>query len=130
MSSLEEAIAKMKGSPIRCVETNGRPVAMVRFCPWQAKEWVLPWSRLDALSFSHEEEAERVELFFPHHHVVMVGENLRKIRDDIPAFEVRCLRDLPASRRAALEPAEPFIFRLDVHLLTDPRSRPSDGLPF
>ena len=77
MSSLREALAKMKGAPIRCVETDCRPVAVVTFYPWQAKEWALPWSRLDAMSVCDEEESERVELFFPHHHIIMIGDPLR-----------------------------------------------------
>ena len=90
MSSPSEALAKMKGAPIRCVETDYRPVAVVTFYPWQAKEWALPWSRLDALSIYDEEESERVELFFPHHHIIMIGDNLRDFLEDIRTFQVLC----------------------------------------
>jgi hypothetical protein len=120
MSSLRESFAVIRGVPIRCVEKDCRPVAMVTLCPWQAKEWALPWSRLDAFSFCHEEELERVELFFPHHQVIVVGENLRGILEGICTFEVSCLRDLPAAHRASLQPREAFIVRLEVRLLADP----------
>ena len=100
------------------------PVAMVTFCPWQAKEWTVPWSRLDAVSIFDEQELERVELFFPHHQVIIVGENLREIMDDIRTFKVCCLRDLPASHRTNLNPKAVFITQLEVRLLTDQSKRP------
>ena len=130
MSSLREAIAKRKGEPIRCVETDCRPVAMVTFYPWQAKEWALPWSRLDALSICDEEESERVELFFPHHHVIMIGDNLRNILDKIRTFQVLFLRNLPASHRPTFTPRETFITQLDVRPLADPKIRPPMDVPF
>jgi len=122
MSTLKEAIAARKAldpSPIRCVEKDYHPVAMVTFYQWQAKEWALPWSRLDALSFSHEEDLERIELFFPYHHVVIVGENLQETTDNIRTFQVRCLRALPASHQAKLRPTDPFIHRLEVQRIAD-----------
>lgn len=130
MSSLREALAKMKGAPIRCVETDCRPVAVVTFYPWQAKEWALPWSRLDAMSVCDEEESERVELFFPHHHIIMIGDNLRDFLEDIRTFQVLCLRNLPASHRATFAPREPFITQLEVRPLADPKNCPPVGVPF
>lgn len=130
MRSLREAIAKMKGDPMRCVEKDCHPVAMVTFCPWQAKEWALPWSRLDALSVGDEEESERVELFFPHHHVIMIGDNLRDMLDEIRTFEVLFLRNLPASHRPTFTPRETFITQLEVRALADPKNGPPVGVPF
>ena len=124
MNSLKQALA-LKAVPIRCVEKDCNPVAMVRLCPWQDKEWALPWSRLDAFSSFREVELERVELFFPHHHIVLVGENLRGIAGDILRFQVSCLRELPAAHRANLERCEAFILRLEVRLLADLRIPPS-----
>ena len=127
MSSLREQLAKMNAeSPpaARCVETEFQPAAMVTFCPLQAKEWTVPWARLDAVSFSNEGESERVELFFPHHHVIAVGEHLRDIMDDIRHFKVRCLRDLPASHRASLKSDGVFISQLEVRSLADPSKHP------
>ena len=115
---------------VLCVETDDRPVSMVTFCPWRAKEWVLPWSRLDAVSFAHVEESEQLELFFPHHHIVAAGENLRKVLKDIDVFQVCRLRDLPPSHRASFGPADPFITRLEVHLLADPANRRPANVPF
>ena len=119
MTTLKESLAQ-RSVPIRCVEKESCPVAIVRLCPWQGKEWALPWSRLDALSFCRDEEEERIELFFPHHHVMVVGENLRGILESICAFEVSCLRDLPAAHRANLELRESFIARLEVRVQANP----------
>jgi hypothetical protein len=131
MSSLKEAIAARKAlepTPVCCVEKDYHPAAMVTFYPLLAKEWALPWSRLDALAFSHEEDRERIELFFPHHHVVMVGENLQGTLEPIKTFLVRALRALPASQRVKLRPTEPFIQQLDVRLLTEEANRPTEGM--
>jgi len=106
---------------IPCVETDFQPVSMVTFCPWKSKEWTVPWARLDALSFSDEEELERLELFFPHHQIIAVGENLREILADIRKFKVSTMRDLPASHRANLTPDDVFIAQLEVRPLTAPK---------
>ena len=133
MNTVGEVLAAKRAQcqpALRCVDTDYHPVSMVTICPWQAKEWTLPWSRLDALNFFNEEQLERVELFFPHHLVIVAGENLRRITDELRTFKVRCLRNLPVSHRAGFKPDAVFITQLEVRLLTDPKSRPSDGLPF
>jgi|GEM_PF-1312029 len=131
-STLRQRLAERRAACahiVTCVETEFQPVAMVTFYPWQAREWTVPWARLDAFSFSNQEESERLELLFPHHQIIAVGENLRKILDDIRQFKVRCLRDLPASHRAKVEPGDVFIGRLEVKPLADLKSRPPTGNP-
>jgi hypothetical protein len=119
MSALKEYLAEKKAQrPLRCVELDHRPVSVVTFCQWRGKEWTLPWSRIDALEFSNEEESERVELFFPNHHVVIIGERFRFVIDELRNFQVSCIRNLPDSHRATLGPAETFIAQLDVNVLT------------
>ena len=123
MSSLGKVLAEQKAQcppVVRCVETKHNPAAMVTFCPWQAKEWTVPWSRLDAVSFFCGPEAEQLELFFPHHQVIAIGENFRRLIDDILIPRVSCLRDLPASHRASLSANDVFITKLEVRLLMDP----------
>jgi hypothetical protein len=119
MSSLREVIAAQKAESAaakaaECVETSYQPVSMVTFCPWQAKEWNMPWVRLDSFSFSNEQELERLELFFPNYEVIVVGENLRTIKEEIRGCTVRCLRDFPASHRAGFKPSAVFISQLEV----------------
>ena len=99
MTTLADVLAQGKSerSPeICCIEKDYHPVSMLTSCLWQAKEWTLPWSRFDAVTFSLERESERMELVFSHHQVIVVGENLRRIMDDIRGLKLFCLRDLPA----------------------------------
>jgi hypothetical protein len=133
MMTLKERVLAERNAEVRCVDRGFDSVSMVTFCPWQAREWTLPWARLDALSFFDEEGSERVELFFPHHQVIVIGENLRKIMDDIRNFQVSLLRDLPESHRARLTPGAVFIAQLEVRVLADPKTPlgqpfPADGV--
>ena len=131
MSSLKAAVAArlaLEPTPVCCVEKEYHPVAMVTFYPLLAKEWALPWSRLDALTFSHEEDRERIELFFPHHQIVIVGENLQGTLEPIRTFLVRGLRALPVSQRVKLRPTDPFIYQLDVRQLDEAENRPAEGM--
>ena len=133
MTTLADLLEQRKAERpqrICCIEKDYHPVSMVTFCLWQAKEWSLPWSRLDAVTFSHEQESERVELYFSHHQVIVLGENLRRIMDDIRGFKVLCLRDLPATLRAGVRPEAVFITRLEVRLMADPKKSLSDNVPF
>jgi hypothetical protein len=111
--------AAPRPSTVGCVEMDNRPVATVTICPWEEKEWTFPWVRLDAFSFSDREDSERLELFFPNHHIVADGENLREILGAIREFKVRRLRDLPASHRAMLPPEHVFVAQLQVKASTE-----------
>lgn len=133
MSTLNELIAMQNASSpprIRCIEKEYHPVAMVTFYPWQAMAWALPWSHLNALSFRNLAEQEHIELLFPHHHVVLVGENLQETLDPLCTFMVRGLRALPDSHRARLRPGEPFIERLEVRLLGEAKRCSTEAGPF
>ena len=129
MSIKEEWAARREGK-IFCIETECSAVPMLRVCPWQAAEWMLPWSRFDIATFQHEEESERIEMFFSHHRVIAVGKNLKDTMNDIRAFEVRCMRDVPANLRAAVDPTEPLIEKLEVRPLNEPKKVGQGGLPF
>jgi hypothetical protein len=120
MSTLRELIEARKDSTpsvVRCVEEDIRPVAMVTFHPWQGKVWTLPWSRLEAWGFCNEAEQEQIEFLFPHHYIVLAGENLRRTSDPLKTFLVSGLRALPPSHRVKLRPGEPFIEHMEVRLL-------------
>jgi hypothetical protein len=130
MTKLRIVSDRIKRAPIRCVDMVNRQAIMVLFAPWDAKQWVLPWSRLEAFSICPEGEAERIDLLFPHHHVIVVGENLREITDEIQEHEVVSMRNLPASHRAGLGPSAVFISKLEVRVLADPKSHSADGIPY
>ena len=128
--TIREAGAARREGKVFCVETECEPVPMLCVCPWQAAEWLLPWSRFDIATFQHEEESERIEMFFSHHRVIAVGKNLKDTMNDIRAFEVRCMRDVPANLRAAVDPTEPLIEKLEVRPLNEPKKAGQGGLPF
>ncbi len=113
-----------------CMKRRIGRASWIIFSPWQAKEWMLLLSRLDAMSISHEGESERLELFFSHHHVIMIGENLRQTMTEILNTEVESVRDMPVSYRAGLEPTDPFVSRLEVHVPAEPKGRQTQGALF
>ncbi len=129
MNIKAEWAARREGK-IFCVETECRAVPMLRVCPWQAAQWLLPWSRFDMATFENEEESERIEIFFSHHRVVIVGTNLKDTMDDIRAFQIRCLRNVPENLRAAVDPEEPLIEKLEVRPLNEPKKPAPGALPF
>jgi hypothetical protein len=131
MSTLGEMLAERKAQrPLRCVELDYHPVSTVTFCQWRGKEWTLPWSRFEALESSNEDESERVEIFFPNHQVVIIGERFHLVIDELRNFQVSCLRNLPDSHRATLGPAQTFIAHLEVKVLTSPKPRLSPDCLF
>ncbi len=120
MSSLSEYLAKHRPQSERsvcCVETEYHPFPTVTFCPWQNKEWTVPWARLDSVTYAHDEDRERIEFFFPQHHVIAVGENLRHVIKEIRNFRVTCIRSLPESYRAKQQSFYSFIAHLEVNMV-------------
>jgi hypothetical protein len=128
--SIREECAARRTSVIYCVESEDRPVAMLRVCLWQEMEWVLPWSRFEVATFQHEDGSERIEIVFTHHRVVVVGKNLRETMNDIRKFEVRCLRNIPPSLHPSLIPTEPLVEKLEVYPLNGPKQGPTNTQPF
>ena len=128
--SLRNECDVRSGLKFCCVESLDHPVVMIKFCPWKAKEWLLPWSRFEGSSFVPEEEYERIELSFPNHKVIILGYSLRELEKDISKMHVRCLRDLPESHYPAFDPKEPFIKLLEVHLLNGSKNPYQANLPF
>ncbi len=55
-------------------------------------------------------------------------DNLGEIPEIIRAFRVHTLRFFPFSHRTSLDPADPFIERLDVRLLGEAAKRPAQEI--
>jgi hypothetical protein len=81
-------------------------------CTWSGESWVLPWSHFASARLA--DGNDRLEISFATCLVIVSGENLRGLLDDIAAFRVGCLRDLPASYRKKAGEGEPFIARIEV----------------
>ncbi len=113
MSTFSEKLAGKR--EITCMELElGQRAPLIRFCPWLQTEWILSWSHLDAVSVSREEALERLDLFFYHRRVVIAGENLQKIVEELPSSRISCLRQLPETYRPTLGPTNLFINRLEI----------------
>jgi hypothetical protein len=87
---------------------------------WQGENWALPWSHLESARLVSAKDHEQLLLSFTKHHVTITGDNLRALWDDLAAFRVGCLRDLPAQYRARASAGAPFIGRIEVKSVTEP----------
>lgn len=133
MSSLSQYLAAhrpQREESVCCVESEHHPVPTITFCPWQSKEWTFAWARLDTVTYSHEEERERIEFFFPQHHVIAVGESLRWAMNEIRNLRVSSMRSLPASSRAKLPSFYAFIAQLEVNAVGGKQGGHSSSNPF
>ena len=81
---------------------------------WQGENWALPWSHLECAQLVGAKDHEQLLLLFTKHRVTITGDNLRALWDDIAAFRVGCLRDLPTQYRSKLSTGAPFITRISV----------------
>jgi len=80
----------------------------------------LPWSRLEGICFDRDEKLERIDLWFPNHHVMVEGHRLQVVAEKIRVFEVQSLRALPASHQTGVDEKHPFISTLKVNELNPP----------
>jgi hypothetical protein len=90
---------------------------------WQGENWALPWSHLESAQLVGAKDHEQLVLSFTKHRVTITGDNLRALWDDIAAFRVGCLRDLPAHYRAKTGAGAPFVTRIEVDALEEPGKR-------
>ena len=62
LSISQQIAAKYLNNPqvIQCVEKDYHEVSMITLCSWQEGEWILPWSRLDAMRVSDVNDLERI----------------------------------------------------------------------
>jgi hypothetical protein len=124
MSTLRQSLQQHRTaeSASSCVTADERQSALV-VSSWQGESWVLPWSHFVSARLG----GDRIELTFANVTVTLTGQNLTALLDDIAAFRLSCLRDLPADyRRKPLE-GQPFITRIEVQPLASaaPAREPS-----
>lgn len=116
MSTLQQSLHQRRAADVAvvsCVTTQERQLALILAC-WQGDRWVLPWSHFVSGRFG----ADGIELTFANVVVKLTGQNLDTLLDDIAAFRLGCLRDLPTDYRKKLEEGQPFIARIDVRSVT------------
>jgi hypothetical protein len=84
---------------------------------WQGDSWVLPWSHFASARLA--EGDGRLEIAFTTCLIIVSGGNLHGLLNDIAAFRVGCLRELPAAYRKKSGEGEPFIARIEVRSVGD-----------
>ena len=117
MPSLKEALAAKRGSepsaPSSCDTTYG-PGPILVLKKWNGESWVIPWSRLARIKCTSEESDAFLELIFDNFSVLLHGYNLAGILEELGAFKVLRLRELPPEYRATMPATEPFVTRIDL----------------
>jgi hypothetical protein len=112
MSTLRQSIAIRRSGELACwvrAEDNQTALLVVT---WQGIYWILPWSQL----VSARLEGPTLEFTFGNCVVVVTGENLPALLDDIAAYRISVLRQMPAGYRQKIADGEPFISRIEIRL--------------
>jgi hypothetical protein len=110
MSTLRQSIAIRRSGELACwvrAEDNQTTLLAVT---WQGIYWILPWSQL----VSARLEGTTLDFTFGNCVVVVTGENLPALLDDIAAYRISVLRQMPAGYRQKTTEGEPFISRIEV----------------
>lgn len=125
MNSLHESIARRRAA-LRGNEANAATMPDTSACMvlgsrpnlvlarWQAETWIFPWSHLQWARFSTTEAADELVLAFPHHEVVVTGEDLHALVEPVAEYRLAALRNLPASYHAQLTDGSPVVAGIDV----------------
>lgn len=123
MSSLHDSISRRRAEESTgpsCVTVGGpQPALLVAI--WEGQNWVFPWSYL--VNAKLTDPPGELEMSFSSHVVMVEGDNLRRVLDDLALFRVAGLRDLPAEYRAQLPADAPFIRRIIVRPVPAPLAR-------
>lgn len=114
MNTLRQSVQQHRAaeSVASCVTAEERQSALI-VSSWQGDSWVLPWSHFVSARLA----GDRIELTFANVLVTLTGQNLPPLLDDIAAFRLGCLRDLPAHYRRKSVEGLPFVTRIEVHPL-------------
>lgn len=112
MNTLRQSMQQHRAAEFAasCVTTEERQSALI-VSSWQGDSWVLPWSHFVSARLC----GDKIELTFANVLVTLTGQNLSTLLDDIAAFRLGCLRDLPADYRRKQVEGRPFITRIEVH---------------
>jgi hypothetical protein len=115
MNSLRQNLQAHRAAdpPASWVTTDDRQSALI-VTVWQGETWVLPWAQLVSARLGDD----RLELTFAAALVIVTGDNLAPLLDDLAAFRLHRIRDLPADYRSKPVEGQPFLRRIEVQSLT------------
>ena len=116
MPSLKQIIALRQAESPRysSCDISFKPCTALLLQRWRGEACCIPWSRLARVKCASNEPDASVELVFDGVVVVIRGHNLAGLVEKLGAFEVECLRELPAEYRATMRPTEPFVAEIDI----------------
>lgn len=112
MSTLQQSLHQRRAADlavVSCVTKQERQSALI-VSAWKGDSWVLPWAQFASARFS----GNRIDLAFTNCLVIVTGQNLHALLDDIAAYRIGALRELPADYRHKPSEGEPFISRIEV----------------
>jgi hypothetical protein len=118
MSRLQQSIAQKRESEsngLSCVSVQAQTPALLIHI-WRGESWILPWSHFSGARFTAADDGEQLELTFANHRVLVFGHHLAALLEDLAAFRISCLRDLPAEYRPSREERVPFVSRIEVQM--------------
>ena len=77
---------------------------------WAAEKWVMPWAQI----VKTKVEEKRIELTYGNCRVVVTGDNLLGLLDDIASYRLVALRERPAESGQIPADKEPFVSRIEL----------------
>jgi hypothetical protein len=86
---------------------------------WSAEKWVMPWAQI----VKTKVEEKKIELTYGNCRVVVTGENLLSLLDDIASYRLVALREFPAESRPIPADKEPFVSRIELLPLANAPAR-------
>ena len=117
--SLQDSIERRRAAEppaVTCVGPSAQAPTLM-LSTWKGENWALPWSHLESAQLVSAKDHEQLVLSFTKHRVTITGDNLRGLWDDIAAFRVGCLRDLPRQYRSRVNAGASFITQITVESL-------------
>lgn len=116
MKSLHEEVRQRRvadAAAVECVTFQPGGAALV-IHQWQGDVWVMPWPQWVGARLDETGGKGRLEVSFATLRVLVTGENLASLVDELAAQRVGVLRDFPATYRARMGNGTAFIARIDV----------------
>jgi len=92
------------------VVTSIRPPTLSVYLP-NGEMWALAWARFDRAHLNGEE----LTLVFADDVVLIRGQNLARVMEDVIGLRVECLRTIPATHGPAVNAREAFIIEIKIH---------------
>lgn len=121
MSSLHESVSRRRAAEsaeVSCYSHMPGCSALIALL-WERERWLLPWSQFVGGRLGGADDDAKLELSFTNYLVVITGEHLSGLLEDIAQSRLGCIRDLPARFRPPSGSRLPFIVRIEVQPVSE-----------